>query len=200
MTEPEAYRGRRSLSSRLGLGLLSLGLTSALLVACSPSTPAPSGTSSAAVTGSASTSASPTGTASGSAAPTSSGSGSKAGAQPSAGASASVGGLVGGFPATLIPLMPGAQVLQSAVDSSSDPATVSLVATSSAATADIVGFYTQALQAQGFTALAGDAVGSVASKDFVRNNGKDTINIAISSTNGVNTFTVGAVVAPSSLK
>ena len=88
----------------------------------------------------------------------------------------------------------------SAVDKTTTPATASLVGTTKSASAAIVDFYTKSLKAQGFTALAGGNVGPVVSKDFVRKDGKESVNLSISSAEGESTFTLGASVEAASLK
>ncbi|MFP3462145.1 hypothetical protein R5O87_14960 [Arthrobacter globiformis] len=122
-------------------------------------------------------------------------------ASPSAtpGTSATVGALVAGFPSKLLPVMPGAKVVASSFDKSTTPATAALVGSTAAKPAAVVAYYTKALEAQGFKAVPGNAVGSVASKDFVRA-GSETVNIAVPATGGVSTFTIGANVTPESVK
>lgn len=115
-------------------------------------------------------------------------------------ATATVGALVSGFPTTLIPLMPGATLQSTSLDKTKPLVTASLVATTKAKSADVITFYSDALQKQGFTALPGDAVGSVASKDFTRAKGAETVNLALVVTGSSVTFTVGANVLPASLK
>ena len=117
----------------------------------------------------------------------------------SPGTSAAVGALVAGFPQKLLPVMPGAKVVASSFDKSSSPATVALVGSIAAKPAAVVVFYTKALEAQGFKAVPGNTVGTVASKDFVRA-GNETVNIAVPEVAGVSTFTIGANVAPESVK
>lgn len=136
-----------------------------------------------------------------SSAPASSPSNVTASASPSAspGTTAAVGTIAAGFPAALIPLMPGATVQSSSIDKTTAPITVALVASINATTAAVVDFYTKHLEAQGFKAVPGDAVGSVASKDFVRN-GNETVNVAVVEAAGVATFTIGANVAVESAK
>jgi hypothetical protein len=95
--------------------------------------------------------------------------------------------------------MPGARIVASSFDKTSSPATVALVGSMSAKPAAVVAFYTKALEAQGFKAVPGNTVGTVASKDFVRA-GNETVNIAVPETAGVSTFTIGANVAPESVK
>ncbi|MFE5837929.1 hypothetical protein [Arthrobacter sp. NPDC056493] len=122
-------------------------------------------------------------------------------ASPSAapGTSATVGALVAGFPSKLLPVMPGAKVVASSFDKSTSPATAALVGSTAAKPAAVVAYYTKALEAQGFKAVPGNTVGSVASKDFVRG-GSETVNIAVPATGGVSTFTIGANVTPDSVK
>ncbi|WP_426225666.1 hypothetical protein [Pseudarthrobacter sp. DSP2-3-2b1] len=115
----------------------------------------------------------------------------------SPGTSATVGKIVEGFPEKLLPLMPGATVISSSFDKAGAPATAALVASIPSPAAAVVDFYTKHLQSQGFKAVPGDAVGSVASKDFVRND-SETVNIAVVEAAGVSTFTIGANVAAES--
>jgi len=113
--------------------------------------------------------------------------------------SATVGAVVEGFPKQLLPLMNGATVVSSSFDKASTPATAALVAKVPAPTAAVVDFYTKALETQGFKAVPGDAVGGVASKDFVRGE-NETVNLSVVEAAGVSTFTIGANVAAESAK
>jgi hypothetical protein len=110
-----------------------------------------------------------------------------------------VGALVAGFPSKLLPVMPRSKVVASSFDKSTTPATAALVGSTAAKPAAVVAYYTKALEAQGFKAVPGNTVGSVASKDFVRA-GSETVNIAVPATGGVSTFTIGANVTPESVK
>lgn len=121
----------------------------------------------------------------------------ESGGQPTA--SATVGAVVEGFPASLLPLMPGATVVSSSFDKSSVPANAALVASIPGQPAAVVEFYTAAIEGQGFTAVPGESVGSVASKDFVRGT-NETVNLAVVEVAGTSTFTLGANVAPESIK
>lgn len=122
-------------------------------------------------------------------------------ASPSAepGTSATVGAMVPGFPVTLLPVMPGAKVVSSSFDKTTQPATVALVGSSSAPSADVLAFYSKELEAQGFKAVPGETVGAVPSKDFLRGE-TETVNISVLETAGVSTFTIGANVAAESVK
>jgi hypothetical protein len=106
--------------------------------------------------------------------------------------------VVEGFPQQLLPLMPGATVVSS-FDKASTPANAALVATVTAPTAAVIDFYTKTLEAQGFKPVPGDAVGAVASKDFVRGD-NETVNLSVVEATGVATFTIGANVAAESAK
>ncbi|MDQ1057890.1 hypothetical protein QFZ23_001791 [Arthrobacter globiformis] len=170
------------------LGLLAAG--AAVVAAASACTPQAPGSATPAATAPAPSSAVATATASAAAA-----------ASPSAspGTSATVGALVAGFPSKLLPVMPGTKVVASSFDKSASPATAALVGSTAAKPAAVVAYYTKALEAQGFKAVPGSTVGSVASKDFVRA-GNETVNIAVPATGGVSTFTIGANVTPESVK
>ncbi|MDR7084045.1 hypothetical protein J2X01_003352 [Arthrobacter ginsengisoli] len=122
-------------------------------------------------------------------------------ASPSAepGTSATVGAMVPGFPEQLLPVMPGAKVVSSSFDKTTTPATAALVGSIQAPSAEVLAFYTQHLLAQGFTAVPGETVGAVPSKDFLRGD-NETVNISVLETAGVSTFTIGANVAAESVK
>ena len=155
------------------------------LAACTPANP---GTASS-------------GSSSASAAPSAAQPSTTAPASPSAepGTSATVGAMVPGFPETLLPVMPGAKVVSSSFDKTTVPATVALVGSISAPSADVLAFYTKELEAQGFKAVPGETVGAVPSKDFLRGD-TETVNISVLETAGVSTFTIGANVAAESVK
>lgn len=167
-----------------GLGLLAAGTVMVVMSACTAPAAGPAASTADAVSTSASAQESTTAPPSPSASP---------------GTSATVGALVTGFPQKLLPLMPGAKVVSSSFDKASSPATVALVGSVAAKPAAVVAFYTKALEAQGFKAVPGNTVGTVASKDFVRA-GNETVNIAVPESAGGSTFTIGANVAPESAK
>lgn len=169
---------------RAAAAVLAAGTLMAL-AACTPANPG------AAASGSSSVSAAPS-----AAQPTTT-----APASPSAepGTSATVGAIVPGFPETLLPVMPGAMVVSSSFDKTTEPATVALVGSISAPSAEVLAFYTEELEAQGFKAVPGETVGAVPSKDFLRGE-TETVNISVLETAGVSTFTIGANVAAESVK
>lgn len=169
---------------RAAVALMAAG-TLMSLAACTPATP---GTASS-------------GSSSASAAPSAAQPSTTASASPSAepGTSATVGALVPGFPEKLLPVMPGAKTVSSSFDKTTTPATVALVGSISATSADVLAFYTMELVAQGFQAVPGETVGAVPSKDFLRGD-NETVNISVIETAGVSTFTIGANVAAESVK
>ncbi|MCA4132786.1 hypothetical protein [Arthrobacter sp. M4] len=166
----------------LGLALVAAAVVLAV-PACSSGSPGPAGPAPASA---ASSTASSTGSAS-------------ATASASPAPSATVGTLISGFPQKLIPVMPGATVVSSSFEKSGSPATVALVGTIKSPASAVISFYAQALEAQGFKAVPGDAVGSIASKDFLRGE-NETVNVSVVEVAGQSTFTVGANVAAESLK
>ncbi|MEQ4520493.1 hypothetical protein ABLI39_14150 [Pseudarthrobacter sp. B907] len=115
------------------------------------------------------------------------------------GTSATVGALVSGFPEKLLPVMPGAKVESSSFDKTASPATVALVGKITSPSAGVVAFYSKELENQGFKAVPGETVGTVASKDFLRGE-NETVNLAVVEAAGVSTFTIGANVAAESVK
>lgn len=169
---------------RAAVAVMAAGTLMAL-AACTPANP---GTASS-------------GSPSASAAPSAARPSTTASASPSAepGTSATVGALVPGFPEKLLPVMPGAKIVSSSFDKTTTPATVALVASISAPSADVLAFYTKELVAQGFQAVPGETVGAVPSKDFLRGD-NETVNISVIETAGVSTFTIGANVAAESVK
>ncbi|MDZ4093144.1 MAG: hypothetical protein U1D68_18290 [Arthrobacter sp.] len=170
--------------NRAAVAVLAAGTLMAL-AACTPANPG----------------ATSSGSSSASAAPSASEPTTTASASPSAepGTSATVGAMVPGFPETLLPVMPGAKVVSSSFDKTTEPATVALVGSISAPSAEVLAFYTKELEAQGFKAVPGETVGAVPSKDFLRGD-TETVNISVLETAGVSTFTIGANVAAESVK
>lgn len=172
-------------SALLGLGLA--GCTSTPQSLPSSSAVASSSSSS---TSTSSTSASTTASASSSAA---------ASASPSSTTTSTVGALVAGFPSKSLPILDGAQVKQSAYERGSDSAKASLVLTTSKSAKDAVDFYTKVFTSAGFKQLPGDAVGSLESRTFVRNEGAENANVSALTDSGTTTVTVAMTVAPGSL-
>ena len=184
---------KRAAAAALAAGTLVAGLT-----ACTPGSTGSAAPSPGAATSSASPSP---GAATSSATPSAEQPSPTASASPSAepDTSATVGALVPGFPEQLLPVMPGAKVVSSSFDKTITPATVALVGSTSASQAEVFAFYTQHLLGQGFTAVPGETVGAVPSKDFLRGD-SETVNISLLETAGVSTFTIGANVTAESVK
>ncbi len=154
------------------------------LAACTPGQQAPAASAAPASSSGSTTQASTTAPPSPSAAP---------------GTSATVGALVAGFPQKLLPLMPGAKVESSSFDKTGVPATVALVGKIAAPAAGVVAYYSKELESQGFKAVPGETVGTLASRDFLRGD-NETVNLAVVEAAGVSTFTIGANVAAESAK
>ena len=179
---------KRAAAAALAAGTLLAGLT-----ACTPGSTRAAAPSPGAATSSTEPSASAT--------PSADQPSTTASASPSAepDTSATVGAMVPGFPEQLLPVMPGAKVVSSSFDKTITPATVALVGSTSAPQAEVLAFYTQHLLGQGFTAVPGETVGAVPSKDFLRGD-NETVNISLLETAGVSTFTIGANVTAESVK
>jgi hypothetical protein len=108
--------------------------------------------------------------------------------------------MVPGFPTKLIPVMPASTPLSTSYDATANPSTASLVASTSASATEILAYYAGQFSSQGFTAVPATKVGSTDSQDFVRSGGKETVNVAVVVVNGRTTYTVGASVAPGTIK
>lgn len=119
---------------------------------------------------------------------------------PSSSASSTVNALVPGFPTKLIPIMPGSTPLSTSYDATTNPAKASLVASTSSTSAQILSYYSGQFTGQGFTAVPATKVGTTDSQDFVRSNGKETVNVAVVVVDGRTTYTVGASVDPAAVK
>lgn len=167
-----------------------IAVVALLLAGCSDS-----GTTNAQSAPSPTTSATPAATATNSASPTVS-----ASDTPSSSASSTVNALVPGFPTKVIPIMPGSTPLSTSYDATTNPAKASLIASTSATSAQILSYYSGQFTGQGFTAVSPTKVGSTDSQDFVRSNGKETVNVAVVVVDGRTTYTVGASVNPSALQ
>lgn len=106
--------------------------------------------------------------------------------------------IVEGFPQKLIPLYAGSTPTATSFAEDGKLLTASLTASSAAAPEEIAAFYTQHFEAQGFTALEGDAVDSTSTKDFARTSGAETetANVSMVIREGQTVYTVGANVLP----
>ncbi|SEE16262.1 hypothetical protein SAMN04489740_0790 [Arthrobacter alpinus] len=187
MTEQTLRTGRTLTATRTRLAAAAATAAVVLLTACS--SPAPSESSSAAPQGTASQSTAAT--ASSSAVPT-------ATAAPSA--ETAVKELVAGFPATVLPLMKGAQIQTSSIQHAEPVSTAALTATVTAPSADVLSYYTKAFTDQGFKAQPGDAVDGVPLKTFVRADGAEILTVSVIQTASTATFTLGATLLPASFK
>lgn len=172
-------------------GLFGVAASSAvvLLAACSDPA-APSNSATAATSGTAAATPSPTG-ASAPATGT---------ATASATAKSAVKELVEGFPATVVPLMKGAEIQASSLQLSKPVSIASLTATVAAPAATVLSHYSKVFTDQGFKAQPGDAVDGVPLKTFIRAEGQEIITVSVIQTGATATFTVGATLLPASMK
>lgn len=108
-----------------------------------------------------------------------------------------VGGLAEGFPADLLPVPEGSEILMSAaeLDDVTGLTTVSLNLRSVLGTDDLVAAYRAALTAAGFAETPTDpGAGLAASSTFVRGDGSEVLTLGVLDRDGVRTVTVGGTV------
>ena len=173
-----------------GRATAALVLTSAVLAmllgACSGDDPPTSGASTPAVStrpATSSTSADTTGPSD------------TAGTTTTATAQSSVGGLVPGFPTDLIPVLPGASITLSTDTEAGGLRQVSLAGTSTTPADQILAFYRNALVSRGFTEAPTPVPAGVLASSFTRNQAADLLSVSVSTTGGLQVFTVGGQVA-----
>ncbi|WP_425864281.1 hypothetical protein [Arthrobacter sp. TWP1-1] len=190
MTLESPRAGRTLLLRRTRLAAAAATAAVVLLTACS--SPAPSDSSSAPDTSvSATASQGTTAAATSSASPT---------ATAAASADTAVKELVAGFPATVMPLMKGAQIQTSSIQHAEPVSMASLTATATAPSADVLSYYTKVFSDQGFKAQPGDSVDGIPMKTFVRAEGQEIVTVSVIQTASTATFTLGATLLPASFK
>lgn len=102
------------------------------------------------------------------------------------------GALVPGFPSTVVPVLPGAQVLSSSVGGDGSILRVGLVARGAADAEAIVNGYRDALTTLGFTSA--EVPGTPGGRAVVFSSGTDSVNLSIDPTEGGSTaYSVFAV-------
>lgn len=106
-----------------------------------------------------------------------------------------VGGLAEGFPAELLPVPDGSDILMSAAEADPDTGvtTISLNLRSVLDTVALVDAYRAPLTAAGFTETPTQAAGLAASSTFVRGEG-EVLTLGILDRDGVRTVTIGGTV------
>ena len=110
-------------------------------------------------------------------------------------ARSSVGGLVPGFPTDLIPVLPGATITLSTDTEAGGLRQVSLAGTSTTPADQILAFYRDALVSRGFTEAPTPVPAGVLASSFTRNQAADLLSVSVSTTGGLQVFTVGGQVA-----
>ena len=124
------------------------------------------------------------------------------GAAGTASPSPSAVALAEGFPEALLPVMDGALIRSSTVESTETKVIAVLVESVDAAPAEVFAFYDGALAPHGFTP-AESAAGAPASRDYLRTTAAEpeTVNVTVSSKDGgPSIVTVGATVLAESAK
>jgi len=117
-------------------------------------------------------------------------------ATPSGDPSASVGGLVLGFPSDLLPLYPGAEVVLSGAAPAADGRLqVSLAGRTGDGADSVVDFYRRALTAAGFTEAPPAPGQGATTAAFARTGGAEVVTVAVVSSGGQQQFTVGGSIA-----
>lgn len=197
MTNPITRPGSTMPLARRRLLAVAASAAVVLLAACSSpaapeESPAASSSASAAAKSAAATASRTSAPASASAAPATS--------TAAASAESAVKKLVAGFPATVLPLMKGAEIQASSLEHSTPVSVASLTASVKAGSADVLAHYTKVFTDQGFTAQPGDAVDGVPLKTFVRAQGQEIVTVSVVQTASTATFTVGATLLPASFK
>lgn len=105
------------------------------------------------------------------------------------------GSLAKGFPTDVIPLLPGSTITVSTVSEVNGARTVSLSGTTPTPAEEVLAFYRTSLVGQGFAETAGGQAVGFPTSTFSRGNGADLLVIAVSTVNGVQTFTIGGSLA-----
>lgn len=108
----------------------------------------------------------------------------------------SVGGVVAGFPADLLPLPEGAEPLLTSAVPTGDKLQVSLSGRTTAPPESVLDTYRASLTAAGFAeSPSAGAPGALAST-FTRGDGAELVSVAVVPDGASSTFTVGGTVAP----
>jgi len=108
-----------------------------------------------------------------------------------------VGGLAEGFPADLLPVPEGSEILMSAseLDEATGLTTVSLNLRNPLSTDQLLAAFRAPLVAAGFTETATDpGAGLAASSTFVRGDGSEVITLGVLDRDGLRTVTIGGTV------
>lgn len=105
------------------------------------------------------------------------------------------GELVEGFPVDVIPVVPDATITVSSLVPLEGARTVSLSGTTPLPADQVLAFYRTSLVGQGFVETAAGQPAGFPTATFSRANGADLIVVAVSTLEGLQTFTVGGTLA-----
>ncbi|WP_026529597.1 hypothetical protein [Haematomicrobium sanguinis] len=111
--------------------------------------------------------------------------------------------LPSGFPQGLFPVMDGATLVDATVspaDSAAGTVTVSMVLTSGANPPDTLAYYDKVITDQGFTVTTQNNGANTFSRDYLRADGKESVNLSINWPSDIVTVTLGANLLPGSVK
>lgn len=109
---------------------------------------------------------------------------------------AKVGGLVAGFPTDVVPVPPGAEISVSSLTPADGRRQVSLAGQTKQPAADLVTFYTKALEGQGFALTEAPLPAGVSGGTYSKDNGQQILTLSVTSADGVQQFTIGGFIAP----
>jgi hypothetical protein len=109
---------------------------------------------------------------------------------------ATAGSMVSDFPSRLVPLPPATTVTASAVQRHGDLLDVSVSATTTVSTTDLLAFYTKALGRAGFSATKGSVLPAGATGlAFGRGDGRELLVLAVVDRRSSRSFSIGGTVA-----
>jgi len=115
--------------------------------------------------------------------------------QPSSPTGVATGELVEGFPTDVVPLLPDSTITVSTLTPGEGSRTVSLSGTTATPADQVLAFYRTSLVGQGFVETAGGQAAGFPTATFTRAGGADLLVVAVSTLEGVQTFTIGGTLA-----
>ena len=115
--------------------------------------------------------------------------------EPTPSGAVATGTLAEGFPTDVVPLLPGSTITVSTVTPSEGVRTVSLSGTTATPAEEVLAFYRAALIGQGFVETAGPQAAGFPTATFSRTSGADLLVLAVTTLEGVQSFTLGGALA-----
>jgi hypothetical protein len=115
--------------------------------------------------------------------------------EPTPSGAVATGTLAEGFPTDVVPLLPGSTITVSTVTPSEGFRTVSLSGTTATPAEEVLAFYRAALVGQGFVETAGPQAAGFPTATFSRSSGADLLVLAVTTLEGVQSFTLGGALA-----